>query len=518
MSVPAITPQLSHAGFAIDPLGLGTPLAAGAFKDASATRSSHGSCLRDYCAFLNKRLISVARDAAVAPESGSKESRAFIHSSVVCSAGAGDCEDALLGVANLRGVLLNQGVSCTRLQNTDAAHADMWRLDLTSGKLLPPPLLAQALTLAAGGLMELLGRQNSPSCTFVIGSAGSGKTQLLLALARQCTDSAWADSMPVVPLFLKPGLLSEATVVAESPPRVVETLLKSAVNVIAGANGMSIDDISPDMCPAISSMSDFAASLTSALHALCPSRRLMLIYDANDISHKGDVNVLIKACRSGCHVVISGHDDSVLRLWSTEDCYSGPKTARPLPSLKLALLQPERHCLAVSGVECDPARLLGAQTCAGVRGWWLLQNSVRYLMLSTPHNRYIASGSIPPFGPALRLQTWIRLIFDSMNWESLRLNAYTLLFAETCPKTAGVSAECVRDILMLLGRVAFSQKSTGEMVSDSTFIKWLLAMPAHAGCSPHDARLVLQSLKRSGAWFSLCLVSQCNTRIRTSSE
>ena len=135
MSVHKITPQLSHAGFVIDPLGLGVQVGGVAAKDASASRTAQGTCLREYCACLNKRLTSVARDAAVAPESGSGDRSAYIHSSVICSAGSCNCDDAVLGVANLKGVLLNQGTACVRINNTDTSRADSWQLDLTTGVL-----------------------------------------------------------------------------------------------------------------------------------------------------------------------------------------------------------------------------------------------------------------------------------------------------------------------------------------------------------------------------------------------
>ncbi len=352
--------------------------------------------------------------------------------------------------------------------------------------------------------MELLGRQNSSARSFVIGSAGSGKTQLLLALARQCTDAASSESLCLTPLFLKPGLVNEFTSFNDTPMRFVENLLKSVVNSITADNGMSIEDISTDGRSSFSSISSFAVALTNALLALCPARRLLLIYDANDAAHKGDIAVLNQACKAGCHVIISGQDDSVLDAWAIEESNCSSRTARPSPSLKLTMLHPERHFMAVGGVKCDPATLLGERSCAGVRNWWLLHNAVRFHMLSTPHNRHIASGSIPPFGPALRLQTWNRLIFDSLNFDGTRLSAYSLLFAESSPRTENMEGESIRDIVLVLGRVAMSQKCGNHVVNDAAFIKWLLAMPAYAGTPSHEARLVLFSLKRSGSSCLFC--------------
>jgi len=126
-----MSPQLSPAGFAIDPLGLGGEMGSGALKDAHS--SAHMDSLREYGAFLNKRLASVARDPVITPENGCTDQIAHIHSSVLCSAGSSSCEDAVLSVANLTGVLLNQGTACRRVPSTDASRADMWKLDLTSG-------------------------------------------------------------------------------------------------------------------------------------------------------------------------------------------------------------------------------------------------------------------------------------------------------------------------------------------------------------------------------------------------
>ena len=126
------TPQLSPAGFAIDPLGLGGGLGNGALKEAPSG-SAHVDCLREYAAFLNKKLASVARDPVVAPENDCKDQTVRIHSSVLCSAGSSSCEEAILGVANLTGVLLNQGTACRRIPSVDASRADMWQLDLTPG-------------------------------------------------------------------------------------------------------------------------------------------------------------------------------------------------------------------------------------------------------------------------------------------------------------------------------------------------------------------------------------------------
>jgi hypothetical protein len=127
------SPQLSPAGFAIDPLGLGGEVSGSALKDAPASGAAHVNCLREYGAFLNKRLASVARDPVIVPESGCKDKSPYIHSSVLCSAGSSSCEEAVLGVANLTGVLLNQGTACRRIPSVDASRADMWQLDLTPG-------------------------------------------------------------------------------------------------------------------------------------------------------------------------------------------------------------------------------------------------------------------------------------------------------------------------------------------------------------------------------------------------
>jgi len=367
------------------------------------------------------------------------------------------------------------------------------------------------LTRAAGGLLELLGRQNSPTCTFVIGCAGSGKTQLLLALARQCAGNVGSDSLCLVPVFLKPGLVADANGIGSTSSRFVEELLASAVQAAIGGNGMTHEDISSAVRATCSDISVFASTLVTALLALFPSRRLLLFYDANDAAAKGDLAALVRACKAGCHVIITGQDDSLLDAWAMEDCNSSARTARASPSLKLSLLQPPRHTMSFGGVVCDPASLLGARACAGVDNWWLLHNSVRHHMLSTPHNRYIASGRIPPFGPALRLQTWNRVIFDCMNWDTTRPNAHTLLFADTAPGPADVAGECVRDILLLLGRISFAHKSSGKGVTDSTFIAWLLAMPTCVGVTAHEASLVMRSLKRSGA--SPCVDVMCVLRV-----
>jgi hypothetical protein len=84
-----------------------------------------------------------------------------------------------------------------------------------------------------------------------------------------------------------------------------------------------------------------------------------------------------------------------------------------------------------------------------------------------------------------------------------------------------MKGECMRDILLVLGRVALSQKSGHHVVSDTAFIKWLLAMPAFAGTTLHEARLVLLSLKRSGMPWLLCPLSfvfYCNSCFRASRE
>lgn len=121
------SPQLSIAGLAIDPLGLGDKAGGGDSKHPDV----HGLCLRRYCAFLNKKLASVARDPVIEPANGFHDKGANIHSSVLCCAGANGCEDALLGVANMKGVLLNHAAACVRIPNTDPSRADLWRLDLT---------------------------------------------------------------------------------------------------------------------------------------------------------------------------------------------------------------------------------------------------------------------------------------------------------------------------------------------------------------------------------------------------
>jgi hypothetical protein len=308
-------------------------------------------------------------------------------------------------------------------------------------------------------------------------------------------------------VFLKPGLVADANGIGSTSSRFVEELLASAVQAAIGGNGMTHEDISSAVRATCSDISVFASTLVTALLALFPSRRLLLLYDANDAAAKGDLAALVRACKAGCHVIITGQHDSLLDAWAMEDCNSSARTARASPSLKLSLLQPPRHTMAFGGVVCDPASLLGARACAGVDNWWLLHNSVRHHMLSTPHNRYIASGRIPPFGPALRLQTWNRVIFDCMNWDTTRPNAHTLLFADTAPGPADVAGDCVRDILLLLGRISFAHKSSGKGVTDSTFIAWLLAMPTCVGVTAHEASLVMRSLKRSGA--SPCLDVMC---------
>lgn len=121
------SPQLSIAGLAIDPLGLGDKAGGGDSKHPDV----HGLCLRRYCAFLNKKLASVARDPVIEPANGFHDKGANIHSSVLCCAGANGCEDALLGVANMKGVLLNHAAACVRIPNADPSRADLWRLDLT---------------------------------------------------------------------------------------------------------------------------------------------------------------------------------------------------------------------------------------------------------------------------------------------------------------------------------------------------------------------------------------------------
>ena len=124
-------PQLSPAGVSLDPLALGDVKGAG--RGAAAWGTAHGACIRDYCTFLNRRLACVARDPAIPPEHGAQDGRTFVHSSVLCCAGAGTSEDAVLSVANLKGVLLNQGCACVRVPHADASRADMWRLDVTPG-------------------------------------------------------------------------------------------------------------------------------------------------------------------------------------------------------------------------------------------------------------------------------------------------------------------------------------------------------------------------------------------------
>ena len=145
-SVPNASPQLSTAGFAIDPLGIGSNVGCGAFKSASIA-DAQGQCLREYCAFLNKKLASVARDPAITPASGLSGNGAYVHSSVLCRAGANGCEDALLGVANLKGTLLNQGAACVRTPHADTSRADMWQLDLTPGA--PPKAFAAVARIDA---------------------------------------------------------------------------------------------------------------------------------------------------------------------------------------------------------------------------------------------------------------------------------------------------------------------------------------------------------------------------------
>lgn len=356
------------------------------------------------------------------------------------------------------------------------------------------------LTCGAGALLELLGRQNSPACSFVTGTAGSGKTQLLLTLAKQCSDSANNESLCLLPVVVHPGIASEfpGCTLSDPPALFVESLLRSAAHRVAADAGICDESGLAASKSLLSSTAEFEAALTSALLAVCPSRRLLLIYDANQLSQKGDLFFLIQACRAGCHVIVSGQDDSIIDAWAMEECNSNVRSSRASSSLKLSLLPPERQSMVIGGVQCDPAGILGELPCLGVRNWWLLQNAIRFHMLSTPHNRHIASGRIPPFGPALRLQTWNRLISDAMNWEGTRLNAHSLLFSET-PQTSSVPGKYIRDILLLLGRVAFAAKSRSESVSDAEFIKWLLDMPAYVGVTAHDARLVLYSLKRSGA-------------------
>jgi hypothetical protein len=126
-SLPNHSPQLSIAGLAIDPLGLGDKAGVGDSKHPVA----NGLCLRRYCAFLNKKLASVARDPVIDPANEFEDKGANIHSRVLCCAGANGCEDALLGVANLKGVLLNHAAACVRIPNADPSRADLWRLDLT---------------------------------------------------------------------------------------------------------------------------------------------------------------------------------------------------------------------------------------------------------------------------------------------------------------------------------------------------------------------------------------------------
>jgi intracellular sulfur oxidation DsrE/DsrF family protein len=363
-------------------------------------------------------------------------------------------------------------------------------------------------------MLELLGRQNSTSCAFVIGCAGSGKTQFLLTMARQCATAAISDSQVLVPVFLKPGFCSGAFDTAESQSRVVEDLVRHSVCALVCGNGMRAEDISAADLSSLDgagnastgnrgcmSPSAFADALIKSLLALCLSRRLLVIYDANDLGHRADAAALFRACKAGCHIVISGHDNSIMDAWAIEACNSSLKTAHALPSLQLIMLQPLRGSTVISGVECDPVCLLGERSCAGIRSWWLLQNAVRFLMTTTPHNRHIATGRIPPFGPALRLQTWNRLIFDSMNWNTARLNAHALVYADASPSATNVSFECVRDTLLLLGRVAFSQKVKGNCVTDASFVQWLMEMPAFVGCSAPAAWAVLLALKRSGTNF-----------------
>ena len=133
MSIPSSAPVLSPAGFAIDPLGLGSSISSAVHQDKDASAAARSSCLHDYCVFLCKRLSGVARDPSIPPEDGRSGNSPFIHSSVLCSAGAGGCEEALLGVANLRGILSNRGTSCERVPHSDSSRADTWRLHLTSG-------------------------------------------------------------------------------------------------------------------------------------------------------------------------------------------------------------------------------------------------------------------------------------------------------------------------------------------------------------------------------------------------
>lgn len=92
------------------------------------------------CAFLNKKLTSVKPDPDITPASGLSGNGAYVHSSVLCRAGANGCEDTLLGVANLKGTLLNQGAACARTPHADTSSADMWQLDLTPGT--PPKAFA----------------------------------------------------------------------------------------------------------------------------------------------------------------------------------------------------------------------------------------------------------------------------------------------------------------------------------------------------------------------------------------
>jgi len=134
MSVFTSAPQLSPAGVSLDPLGMGGGGdVTGAGRGGAAPGAAHGACIRDYCTFLNRRLACVSRDPAIPPEHGALDSSTLVHSSVLCCAGAGGSEEAVLGVANLKGVLLNQGCACVRVPHVDASRADMWRLDLTPG-------------------------------------------------------------------------------------------------------------------------------------------------------------------------------------------------------------------------------------------------------------------------------------------------------------------------------------------------------------------------------------------------
>jgi hypothetical protein len=81
---------------------------------------------------------------------------ALVFTAAFCAArGANGCEDALLGVANLKGTLLNQGAACARTPHADASSADMWQLDLTPGT--PPKAFLQRLCV--GSMTEELGSQ-----------------------------------------------------------------------------------------------------------------------------------------------------------------------------------------------------------------------------------------------------------------------------------------------------------------------------------------------------------------------